>query len=266
MNNENFFSKYYIFTAIWTLLMGIILAVLVFFSGYVWKKVFGPDEIVVIRKDNFKDTTISLIQFVPEQQYFDKVSLAASKTISTSIINNNLSRKKIDSLSLSIFKTYKSNFDSLKSTLAKIDELKYKLPSSLKGSTSVLIVQRPKFEVPKIVEGYTQGKINSLANLTINKLDFNTKENIIINLDFFGSQGFNNLTPIYVDLVEPKTANSVYHIWGEQYRINGIENTIVVNSDFKPGKYKLSVGFYKLDEINAKYPIFYSKEFEISIK
>jgi len=58
------------------------------------------------------------------------------------------------------------------------------------------------------------------------------------------------ISPIYIDLVKENKDNSVTQIWEEQFRINNINNIIMFSCDFKKGEYKLSIGFYFMDEVH----------------
>jgi len=127
-------------------------------------------------------------------------------------------------------------------------------------------LQRPLFKLPAIVEGYVENKPNSFATISINSVEFNRKDRVNINLEFFNKQTLQKITPLFIDIVEPKTENSVYQIWSEQYEINDLKNNISFSADFKPGEYILTVGFYFKDELNKKYPTRYAKKFNLDIK
>ncbi|WP_028892705.1 hypothetical protein [Tenacibaculum sp. 47A_GOM-205m] len=268
MSNDKFFSKSNLYPTIWAIIVGL----LAFIGGLFWENINGPNEVLVLNNKTEKDTTVTIIQFKPDQEYFEKLTKMTSKSVKKEYANNKPSNKKetIDSLTLAIVKDYQLKFDSLRLKVSEIPNPKInnKITSSsspeTKSSNSQL--QRPLFRLPKIVEGYVENKINSFATIDINSNEFKKKEKVIINLDFFNKQTLQKITPVFIDIVEPKTKNSVYQIWSEQYDIKDLRNIISFSADFKPGKYILTIGFYNKDELNKKYPTRYAKKFNIEIK
>ena len=269
MSNDKFFSKENIYPSIWT----IIIALLSFIGALFWKSFSGPDEVIVIKKNNDKDTTITVIQFKPDQEYFDKLTKLTTKSVKKQYSNNKTDEKKknIDLLTLDIAKQYQLKFDSLRLTLSQstnpiTNDKIVSLPTNYESNVNVSSINRPRFKMPNVVEGYFESKINSYASITLNGVGFARKERISANIDFFNKSTLDKITPIFVELVEPKSANSVYQIWSEQYKINDLKNILSFSADFKPGKYILTIGFYLKDEINTKYPTFYARKVNIEIK
>lgn len=268
MSNDKFFSKSNLFPTIWA----IIVMLLAFIGGLFWENISGPNEVVVLNNQTQKDTTVTIIQFKPDQEYFEKLTKMTSKSVKKEYATNKPSNKKetIDSLTLAIVKDYQLKFDSLRLKVSEIpipkvnDKITSSSPIETKSSNSQL--QRPLFKLPAIVEGYVENKANSFATININSTEFKKKEKVIINLDFFNKQTLQKITPLFIDIVEPKTENSVYQIWSEQYDINDLKNIISFSADFKSGKYILTIGFYIKDELNKKYPTRYAKKFNIEIK
>lgn len=268
MSSDKFFSKSNLYPTIWAIIVGL----LAFMGGLFWENISGPNKVLVLNNQTEKDTTVTIIQFKPDQQYFEKLTKMTSKSIKKEYAKNKPSNKKetIDSLTIAIIKDYQLKFDSLRLKVSEIPipEVNNKIISSpsieTKSSNSQL--QRPLFKLPKIVEGYLQNKANSFATIDINSNEFKKKEKVFINVDFYNKQTLQKITPLFIDIVEPKTKNSVYQIWSEQYDINNLMNIISFSADFKPGKYILTVGFYIKDELNKKYPTRYAKKFNIEIK
>lgn len=108
--------------------------------------------------------------------------------------------------------------------------------------------------------------MNSYATININKTEFNQTDRIELTTEFFNSKYLAKITPLFVDIVKRQNENSVYQIWGDQYNAMGIKTTVKLSSSFPPGTYELTIGFYITDELNSKYPPFYSKTFVITIK
>lgn len=268
MSNDKFFSKANIYPALWA----IIVALLAFTVGLFWKTLSGPEEVIVIKKHNEKDTSVNIIQFKPDQEYFEKLSNLTAKTVKSQYSNNKATEKKkdIDSLAVNIAKEYQLKFDSLRLTLPAssphfVNDLIESYPTSANTAKNVSEIKRPRFSVPVTVEGYTESKINSYASITLNKTEFRRREIVTVNIEFLRISTLDRITPIFVDLVQSTGTNSDYQIWSEQYEINGLRNSISFSADFKPGKYTLIIGFYLKNELDTKYPLFYSKNYNIEI-
>lgn len=267
MSDTGFFSRLYIYPAIWAIIIGL----LGFSSGLIWRNLSGPDEIVVLNNRFEKDTTVTIIEFKPDDKYFDNLakmtSMSMDKKHSTDQLNQK--NKTIDSISFAIGKEFQSIYDSLNLMVANVaysqghGEIISK-PSALKNYGHSQI-QRPLFKLPETVGGYVNGKINSFATVTLNSNKFKRKDVISISLDFFNKQTLGMMTPLFIDIAEPKAENSYYQIWSEQYRINELKNNISFSSDFPPGNYILSVGFYMKNELDEKYPRRYAKEYYIEV-
>jgi hypothetical protein len=174
-------------------------------------------------------------------------------------------------LAISIANEYQLNFDSLRlvmnTTLNKKPIVKDSLISipGINSTFSFSEIKRPKFQMPSIATGYTEEKITSYANCTINSTTIKQNDKIGITLDVLNKSTLSKITPLFVDIVEPKTEHSVYLIWSEQYDIKDTKNILTLASDFKRGKYILTIGFYFKSEVNTKYPAFYSRRFNIDI-
>jgi len=268
MSNDNFFSKSNIYPTIWAIIVGL----LAFVGGLFWKGITGPDEVVVLNKETEKDTTVTIIQFKPDQEYFENLTKMTAKSVKKQYASTQPAQKKetIDSLTLAIAKDYQLKFDSLRLKISDypkpfVENTITSIASSeTKSSNSKL--QRPLFRLPAIVEGYVEGKPNSFAAISMNTTEFKRKDKVEISVDFFNNSTLDKITPLFVDIVEPKTENSVYQIWSEQYEINELKNLISFSADFKPGKYILTIGFYLKDELNKKYPVRYARKYNIEIK
>ncbi len=269
MSTDNFFSRSNIYPALWAIIVGIIC----FVGGLLWKSFAGPEKVLVLNdRDNSKDTTVTVITFKPDNDYFNQINKLTSKTIQRQYTNSKSPEKKntVDSLATSIAKEYQTKFDSLLLVTSSIlqPNVKDKIVSNPSGDMDLNIAQikRPKFKMPSMVSGYMQGIINPYASININTTEFTRKEKVSLSIDFFNKSTLEKITPVYIDIVESKGSNSVYQIWSEQYEIRNTNNTITFSADFKPGKYILSIGFYFVDELNTKFPTCYLKEYDIVIK
>lgn len=268
MSNDKFFSKSNIYPTIWAIIVGL----LAFISGLFWKGITGPDEVVILNKGTEKDTTVTIIQFKPDQEYFENLTKMTAKSVKKQYASSQPTQKKetIDSLTLAIAKDYQLKFDSLSLKIADFSKPKVEntitsiASNDIKSSNSK--IQRPLFRLPAIVEGYIEGKPNSFATISMNSTEFKRKDKVEISVDFFNNSTLGKITPLFIDIVEPKTENSVYQIWSEQYEIKELKNLISFSGDFKPGKYILTIGFYLKDDLNKKYPVRYARKYNIEIK
>lgn len=274
MKKDNFFSKTYLYPTIWAL----ILSLIAFTGGTIWKKITGPEKVIMLNKDfenSFNtDTTITIIRFQPDEEYFKNLANLTKREFQSnypSTISKNTNKRMTDSLALLIAKEYQLKYDSIR--LSKIGNL-IQIPivnDKLVSSSSIYPeniaeIKRPKFKLPSTFKGYVKGKFGSYATYRLNSTVFKRNDLIKISIDFFNESTISKITPLIVDIVEPKTANSVYFIWGEQYDLKSKNSELRFTADFKPGIYKMTIGFYLLDEINLKYPAFYCIENNIEIK
>lgn len=263
MKKDGFFGSTHIYPTIWT----IIITALGFFGGLLWKKFSGPEKVVVMNRDvqdNSNDTTISVIEFKPDEDYFNHITNLTSKSIIQEY-SSNPSKQSVEDISLEIAKEYQQKFDSI--ITSRQNSVRPQSNSTGKANQpNQSKLQRPKFKMPAVVEGYTHGSLNSLATIKINATEFKKEDFAKLSVNFFSGSVLDDITPLFVDIVEKKTENRFYQIWSEQYELGRANNTISFSTDFKKGKYDLKVGFYRLDELNRKYPSFYFKKFTIVIK
>jgi hypothetical protein len=274
MKKEGFFSKTYVYPTIWAVIIGL----LAFIGGFVWQKISGPDRVVVLNNNQIgnkgNDTTITFIRFQPDENYFKSLFELSQVDLQKnyqSKTNQAATKFNVDSVSAQIAREYQFKFDSLRLSIIKNEITKpivlgnliplYEKPSNV----TISRIKKPKFEMPKIVTGYSSIQMNAYAAADINSLVIKRKDKVELTLEFFNKETISEITPVIVNIVQRQSENSLYYIWGEQYEITDKKSMIVFSGDFKPGKYKLEVGFYFLNEINKKFPIFYSNTFDIEI-
>lgn len=252
---SNFFSKTNIHNFLWALFGAFVL----FLCGLAWNWWNGPDEVKVINSDQSrKDTTITIIKFEPTE-------LAQNENQKTTTQTSPKTKSK---------PTYQLDpalVDSMiKKALAKQgvydNTLIQSNGSNPSESDNTAPTYRPKFTIPTIVSGYSQGKVNSYATININKTEFVQTDFIELTTDFFKASTLEKITPLFVDIVKRKTENSVYQIWRDQFKLVGSKTKIKLSASFPPDNYELTIGFYMTDELNTKYPTFYLKKFTITVK
>lgn len=242
--SDSFFSRNNINTAVWT----IAVALLAFGSGLVWNHFFSKPEKVYVTNDlNRRDTVVNIIRVVGDTSIYDKVK--------------RIERERIDNYEKNL-KKITQEYDKLVDSINYKIEIKNTVPKSY-ITASVL---RPKFYMPKIVEGYHQGSISSFAKTECPKKTVKSGEIITLKIDLLDKKWIGKITPLFIDIVKRKSKNSVYQIWSEQYEIIGERVMIPFVADFEKGDYQLTFGFYLKDEINKKYPTFYRRTCNLSIE
>lgn len=245
--------------------------------GLIWNWWQGPAEVLVVNKNNSKDTTVTIVQIKPDTSYLKEVSKLLAQNIKPtkeySIPKNASNSKIVTDNSKEIALNYQKIFDSLiflaskNNVTQKKDSSPFNAPSVKPSSANpnVAKITRPKFKIPSIVSGYTQGGLNSLARVNVEALTVRRKDFVEINLDFLNSNTLSDITPIFVDLSEKTSPNSYYQMFSEQFTASTKSSKILFSADFKPKTYVLTVGFYFVNEINSKFPPFYFKQFSLTI-
>lgn len=214
-----FFDKNNLHNATWA----IIIALLGFVGGLVWKNFSGPDRVIIERDESYhnSDTTITIVKI------------------------------EGDTSALSLLNMY-----NLKSSISSTKQ------NSISNSASIV---KPKFELPGIVEGYLQSSISSFATVEIPRSTYSKDEMVEITLKVLNNETIKKISPVFVDIVKQTGKNSVTFIWGKQFRISNLENTIRFSADLSKDTYEMTVGFYLMDEIQQKYPPLYLKKFELRV-
>ena len=250
-----FFSKENIHTAGWTILIGVIS----FICGLLWKHFDGPDEVKIVSGNiSKKDTTVTIIKFEPIQdsQEYDS-SIMALQTKNEKSQNYHFNPALVDSLiKVSLTKQSRS---SIKPYVSKVS-------SSAQISDSSAPLYRPKFTMPSIVTGYTDGQINSYATINVNKTVFTQNDYIELTTIFLQKDILNKITPLFVDIVKRTSPTSATQIWSDQFVPNDTKTKVKFSAAFNPDMYELTIGFYLKDNVDNKYPEFYSKKFAITIQ
>lgn len=266
MKKDAFFSKPYVYSSMWA----IIIAILGFIGGRIWESFNGPSEVIVMNKDSYKDTTITIVQFIPDENYFDKLNEITLNALRKQNANQNSKTEKstIDSLALDISKQYQQNFDLLRyNGLKRINpNLEVKLPIKVvDSSTNLAAINRPLFILPEGVKGYLQNSPNSYIKTSINKVELKRDENVELEIEVLNNSLLKIMTPFFLDVTKKNSENSYTLIWNEQYKIESQKNVIIFSADFSPGKYELSIGFYFVNELNTTYPHRYLKKYNLTI-
>ena len=250
-----FFSNENLHSAGWAILIG----VLSFIGGILWKHFDGPDEVKIVgNSTSKKDTTITIIKFEPTEIKNTDYPLNDSKNKKYYKSDNyQFNPTLVDSL---IKKTLAKQRQSVGSPEIST------ISSSTQTIDNTAPLYRPKLSMPSIVSGYIQEQLNSYATISINKTEFKQNEIIELTADFFQKNTIDKITPLFVDISKRNSEKSSILIWSDQFQPVESKTVVKFSASFKQDNYDLTVGFYLKDGLSTKYPGYYSKKIPITIK
>jgi hypothetical protein len=246
-----FFSNENMHSAGWAILIGI----LSFIGGILWKHFDGPDEVKIVGNiTSKKDTTITIIKFEPTEANQNNYPPTNSKNDKKD--NYQFNSAFVDSI--------------IKKTLAKQRQILGSpeistVSSSKKTNDNTAPLYRPKLNMPSIVSGYVQEQLNSYATISINKTVFTQNEIVELTADFFQKNTIDKITPLFVDVTKRNSENSSTLIWSDQFQPIESKTVVKFSASFKRDNYDLTIGFYLKDGLSTKYPGYYSKKIPITI-
>lgn len=127
----DFFKKEYIYNAIWAL----IIAIIGFISGLIWKNYSGPDRVIIEKDESLysKDTTITIVKFEG-----DSIAINAFKNFNPNLIVKS------------------SNNNSLANN-ASIAQHKIEFSNIVKGYTQESLNSYASVEIPRLT--YSKGEM-----------------------------------------------------------------------------------------------------------
>ena len=133
------------------------------------------------------------------------------------------------------------------------------------NKVNYLPIARPKLEMPHMVKGYTKYSLNSYAQVKIPRKTFSKNEFITLDLNFISEETLEQISPVFIEVVKVNDKNSVTLIWEQQFKATELNNKIKFSSSFAKGEYRLTIGFYFMDNIHEKFPKQYAESFDIKI-
>lgn len=241
---DSFFCKKNINAAIWT----IIIIFLSFVCSLIWNNIYSkPQQVFVTNKRSRKDTIVNIYKIIGESSNFNNIESIEKK-------GNYSYEKKVNEISQKYNKLI-----NLLDTKGKVDSLE-------SNSYFIAPILRPKFYMPKIVEGYHLGSMSSFARTDYSIVNIKAGEIATIKLELLDIKWIGKTTPLFVSIEKKISNNSVLIVWSEQYEIVVQKNIIKFVVDLEKGDYSLTFGFYLKNEINKKYPTFYKKTCKLMIK
>src|SRR3989339_605936 len=130
---------------------------------------------------------------------------------------------------------------------------------------TLVTINDNKLKFPKIVEGYTQNSLNSFCVVSIPRFTYTKNEILQLGLKFFNNNSVAKISPIMISIMRRENKNAYDLLWEQQFTVKGINNTVQLPTNFNVGTYDLIIGFYLMDELNQKFPPFYSKTITITV-
>ena len=241
---NSFFNRKNVHPAIWTILISVI----GFLGGNIWNNYFKkPEKVFVTNNLSRKDTVVNIVRIIGDTSTLSK--------------NEKMQRKRNDYYEKNL-KVLSSHYDKILDSLPSTK--KPRLINQNKFVTASILI--PKFKMPKKVTGYTEGKLSTFAKSTCPNQHFKKEDIVTIKLEFLDKKWIDKITPLFVDVVRKKSKNSVYQLWAAQYKLTNQFMEIPFIADFPKGEYDLTYGFYILNEVDKKYPTFYSKTCKLVIE
>jgi hypothetical protein len=244
----SFFTKTNFHSFIWALFSGTV----IFLLGVIWKSMSGPDKVKIIRDNiSIKDTTYTIVKFEENHDTSKKASISYEENNKYTNLNKyGLTNKQIELL--------------IENTLIKRSKRHNEELSIIENN--IAFPSRPLFILPKIVSGYQEANLNSYGSIVLENDQLGKSDFIKIHVQLFNPTLLDKMTPLFVDISKSSGSNAVTQIWSDQFTLNS-ENSIVKFSTSNPsGSYILTIGFYLKNDLNKKYPSFYSKHYNIKIK
>lgn len=251
MTSQKFFSKSNLYPALW----GLILAFIAFLGGTFWQKITGPNEVVIVRKNNDKDTVITVLRIEPDSTYFVNLLNQSSNKFLESDSSSDRS-ELIEKTSKAIaFELQKRLDKQLQSSIKNTQAVKQNGKNPFNASTS---------QNGNILETYKVSEMNKYGSANINKLEFEQNETIKINLQFLNKEILSEITPVKVNLLRSEDG-VMWEDWIAFYDIIETSTDIEISSNFKPHMYYMNIGFYLKNDIDDVKTL-YNMQFKINIK
>lgn len=124
----------------------------------------------------------------------------------------------------------------------------------------------PKYQLPKVVQGYTQGKLSSFAKMSLPETDFKEGQEISFTLELLDPTMLTKITPLFVSVLRKESENNYTLLYDQQFVLQKGKNLVTLLADFGTGRFVLTVGFYLSSGVDQKYPTFYQSQSGIVVK
>lgn len=127
-------------------------------------------------------------------------------------------------------------------------------------------IKIPKFQLPSVVKGYTEGKLSSFAKMSLPKTEYHNYEEIQFTFKLLDPTMLGKISPLIVDVLRKDAEYQYTLFYNQQFVLQPNDNLVILIADFGVGKFILQVGFYLVDELNQEYPHLYRTQTEIVVK
>lgn len=221
----------------------------------------GPQEVKIVNKDYLKrDTTIAIIKFEPNNLTVNREDSLKGDSSRGSIVY------KLDPILVdSMIRIVLSEQSRPRNALVQ-------LPTKSFENNGLLIAEefatfnRPKFELPTIITGYSNSPVDHFGSIDINKNEFSRSEPIDLMINFIEPDAIGKITPIFVDVVKRKSEKEVYQVWTDQFKPTRKNTKVRFLASFPPDNYEINIGWYYIEGLHQPYPTFFNKTFKVIIK
>jgi hypothetical protein len=231
---KSFFSKKYVIPAVWAL----VIALLSFSVSQFFDIFRGPRPVLISGDRRIPDTMVVRV---------------SSDTA--------LQQKALSAL-----------FDSLRFAIreTQVGRSSQHVSSPSKTIQSVMRdanrIQLKSFRLPSSVGGYLQRSMVAFAISECPPSVASSGDIIQCRFTLLGNIDLSLLSPIFVSVYrrdeQGKVISSVFE---QQYELKSGNNLIVFAASFPAGAYEIEFGFYRLDELDTKYPPFYARRCVVTI-
>ena len=124
-------------------------------------------------------------------------------------------------------------------------------------------IQTPQYMLPANVEGYTPVPFIGVTDSNCPKRKLHKDEPLTLQFKVIDDSLLKRITPLYFDILRKTSKTSVTEVFSQQFEIKDGLNIIHTLVNIPVGNYELSYGFFFRNELNDKFPSFYSKNCEI---
>jgi hypothetical protein len=162
--------------------------------------------------------------------------------------------------------------DSLRSEFKKLQHLVAKSVASPGKPLEHALPLRPNrlqpspFQLPSIAVGYLSKSLDAFAVSDCPPPNVNYGDILELKFSLLGTIDRKELTPAFVFVYgKGPEGQLVGQLYEQQYELREGDNRIVIVAGLSEGSYEIVYGFYRISELNTKYPPFYSQRCDFSV-
>jgi hypothetical protein len=238
---ERFLSPSNVHRTLWSIL----LAVLAFGAGLVWKHFTGKDKIVVASTEDGAKPLVVRVERTsddPALQTNDRIGALADEVRRL--------REQIPT--------------TLKASPG------HRLPSKAlpiqDGSFALNALQIPAFHMPVAVKGYTEDSLAGFGRANCPQKELVRGDSLVFRLSTYPVVNIDELTPLFLAIIRRTSPNNTLVLLERQFVLRSGVNQIEIQFDYPPGNYDLRLGFYVRAELKTEYPNLYGMKCELTVR